>query len=184
MEFHKPELLVVVFEVGGPLAVEAALLTFCHAHLLGHRQNQIALFAALAGTSEVVYPDGASRAGDAATADFAGFDRVVSEKMRQLETGRAATRPAIASALSRALCFIARQTRGGGAGLAARVLIVQQGADAPAQYNAMMNCIFAAHSRGVLIDGCVLASESSTFLQQAAHHTNGVYLQPPQPQAR
>ena len=43
MEFHKPELLVVVFEVGGPLAVEAALLTFCHAHLLGHRQNQIAL---------------------------------------------------------------------------------------------------------------------------------------------
>ena len=57
-------------------------------------------------------------------------------------------------------------------------------ADAPAQYNAMMNCIFAAHSRGVLIDGCVLASESSTFLQQAAHHTNGVYLQPPQPQAR
>ena len=88
MEFHKPELLVVVFEVGGPLAVEAALLTFCHAHLLGHRQNRIALVAALAGTSEVVYPDGASRADDAATADFAGFDRVVGEKLRRLETAK------------------------------------------------------------------------------------------------
>ncbi|KAI0563634.1 Transcription factor Tfb4 [Gracilaria domingensis] len=60
-----------------------------------------------------------------------------------------------------------------------RILCVLAGPDAPDQYVSVMNCIFSAQRLGVPIDSCVLLNEKdSTYFQQAAHLTNGVYVRP------
>lgn len=60
-----------------------------------------------------------------------------------------------------------------------RVLVITPGEDAPSQYVSIMNCIFSAQRMGVPVDSCVLATgNDSTYLQQAAHLTSGVYLRP------
>jgi transcription initiation factor TFIIH subunit 3 len=62
----------------------------------------------------------------------------------------------------------------------ARILTVLSSPDAPEQYVPVMNCIFAAQRMGVSIDTCLLLPEKeSTFFQQAAYLTGGVYLRPP-----
>jgi transcription initiation factor TFIIH subunit 3 len=57
----------------------------------------------------------------------------------------------------------------------ARILCVNLSADEHLQYIQIMNSIFAAQKMKINIDVCQLAS-NSTFLQQAADSTNGVYL--------
>jgi transcription initiation factor TFIIH subunit 3 len=75
-----------------------------------------------------------------------------------------------------ALETAARRTALGGQ---ARILTVLSSPDAPEQYVPVMNCIFAAQRMGVPIDTCLLRHDlNSTFFQQAAHLTCGVYLQP------
>lgn len=60
-----------------------------------------------------------------------------------------------------------------------RILVVLSGKDAPNQYVPMMNCIFSAQRVGVPIDTCNLSQGSdSTYFQQAAHLTNGIYIKP------
>ena len=60
-----------------------------------------------------------------------------------------------------------------------RILAVLAGKDAPNQYVPMMNCIFSAQRVGVPIDTCNLSLDSdSTYFQQAAHLTNGIYIKP------
>jgi len=41
-----------------------------------------------------------------------------------------------------------------------------------------MNAIFSAQKQSIPVDACVLASEDSSFLQQTAHITGGIYLRP------
>ncbi len=62
--------------------------------------------------------------------------------------------------------------------LTGRMLVINASPDVGAQYVATMNCIFSAQKVGVAIDGCAMSSNHSNFLQQAAHVTGGVYLQP------
>jgi transcription initiation factor TFIIH subunit 3 len=61
----------------------------------------------------------------------------------------------------------------------ARILTVLAGCDTPEQYVPVMNCIFSAQRMNVPIDTCMLhPTRDSTFFQQAAHLTKGVYLRP------
>ncbi|EFJ52198.1 hypothetical protein VOLCADRAFT_79384 [Volvox carteri f. nagariensis] len=46
------------------------------------------------------------------------------------------------------------------------------------QYIPVMNAIFSAQRAEVLLDAVVLATEDSSFLQQAAHLTGGLYFKP------
>ncbi|KAI3436069.1 hypothetical protein D9Q98_002127 [Chlorella vulgaris] len=110
------------------------------------------------------------------------------------------------SALSRMLCFInslqcraaaaaAGAELSGGAGPSGgasaavrkqqpmRLLCLTAAPDVPSQYIAVMNSIFSAQRSGVLIDACQLGVGDSSFLQQAAHLTGGIYLKPDKPQA-
>lgn len=68
---------------------------------------------------------------------------------------------------------------GGGSGQSgtatSRVLIVSTSPDNSAQYIPLMNSIFAAQRLSIAIDVLTLAS-SSTFLQQAADATGGLYM--------
>jgi transcription initiation factor TFIIH subunit 3 len=86
--------------------------------------------------------------------------------------------------------------------LSPRVLIIQASPDRTADYNALMNCAFAAHKLDIVIDGCFIpgssgGSSSSTkgggsnnasnnneatsspYLQQLVDRTGGIYLSVP-----
>lgn len=64
-----------------------------------------------------------------------------------------------------------------------RVLILQASDDRSRDYNAFMNCAFAAAKHHVTVDGCFLTSGakeslSSSFLEQTCDLTGGVFLAP------
>eukprot|EP00979_Chaetoceros_neogracilis_P009560 scaffold2184_cov266-Chaetoceros_neogracile.AAC.19 len=68
--------------------------------------------------------------------------------------------------------------------LSPRMLIVQASEDCTLDYNAFMNCVFAANKSDVIIDGCFISSitkdcpKTSTFLEQASDRTGGVFSKP------
>lgn len=65
-----------------------------------------------------------------------------------------------------------------------RILLVQASDDRSRDYNAFMNCAFAAVKHNIVVDGCFIpsgsggASTSSPFLEQACDLTGGVFLTP------
>ncbi|XP_060699303.1 general transcription factor IIH subunit 3 isoform X4 [Hemiscyllium ocellatum] len=63
--------------------------------------------------------------------------------------------------------------------LNSRILVIKAAEDSAAQYMNFMNVIFAAQKQNILIDACVLDSESG-LLQQASDITGGLYLKIPQ----
>ncbi|KXZ56616.1 hypothetical protein GPECTOR_1g555 [Gonium pectorale] len=72
---------------------------------------------------------------------------------------------------------------GGGASSAAggrrdRVLVLYGSSDSPMQYIPVMNAIFSAQRAQVALDAVVLGAEDSSFLQQAAHLSGGLYFRP------
>lgn len=81
------------------------------------------------------------------------------------------------SCLTLALLHGAQHAGVGGARM--RIIVFQAGADVAAHYIPVNNAVSAAAARGVLIDGCVLGTGASVFLQQAAQSTRGRYAHPP-----
>ena len=62
-----------------------------------------------------------------------------------------------------------------------RIMIVQASEDRGPDYNAVMNCAFAAVKHQITVDGCFLAAgkpASSAFLEQVCDLTGGVFLAP------
>jgi transcription initiation factor TFIIH subunit 3 len=64
-----------------------------------------------------------------------------------------------------------------------RILLIQTSDDRSRDYNAIMNCSFAAAKHHIVVDGCYLSSSSSNkassaFLEQAVDLTGGVFLAP------
>eukprot|EP00892_Ulva_mutabilis_P008289 jgi/Ulvmu1/5832/UM025_0090.1 len=91
----------------------------------------------------------------------------------------------MSAALSKAMCMISRYASRSqtSASPAARILILQASPDVTNQYIACMNAIFSAQRLNVAIDGIAITSIKSSFIEQAAHMTNGMYLQPTNPNA-
>ena len=50
--------------------------------------------------------------------------------------------------------------------------------DVSSQYVPVMNCIFSAQKQSIPVDSCVLGNQESSFLQQASHLTEGIYIKP------
>ncbi|XP_009282204.1 PREDICTED: general transcription factor IIH subunit 3 isoform X2 [Aptenodytes forsteri] len=59
-----------------------------------------------------------------------------------------------------------------------RILVIKAAEDSALQYMNFMNVIFAAQKQNILIDACVLDSDSG-LLQQACDITGGIYLKVP-----
>jgi transcription initiation factor TFIIH subunit 3 len=63
-----------------------------------------------------------------------------------------------------------------------RILLIQASEDRSRDYNAFMNCAFAAVKHQIVVDGCFLTAggskASSAFLEQACDLTGGVFLAP------
>lgn len=75
-----------------------------------------------------------------------------------------------------------RRDRGGNT-WSPRVLMIQASEDRTRDYNAFMNCAFAASKNNVVVDGCFIPSgmdsaKSSAFLEQTVDLTQGVFLAP------
>jgi len=102
-----------------------------------------------------------------------GILSMISNKMNK--EGESATKQATEQRLAQ------RRARGM---LSPRILIVQASEDCTLDYNAFMNCVFAANKSDVIIDGCFLPTQgndwpkTSTFLEQASDRTGGVFSKP------
>ena len=63
-----------------------------------------------------------------------------------------------------------------------RILLIQASDDRPTDYNAIMNCSFAAVKYQVVVDGCFIpctgGAKSSALLEQTCDLTGGVFLAP------
>ena len=63
-----------------------------------------------------------------------------------------------------------------------RLLLIQASDDKPSDYNAIMNCAFAAVKHQIVVDGCFIpcqgGAKSSAFLEQTCDLTGGVFLAP------
>ncbi|KDO30370.1 hypothetical protein SPRG_05081 [Saprolegnia parasitica CBS 223.65] len=166
-------------EFGLKHAIESMLL-YVNAYLLLHRNNRLVILAAHTGKSVFLFPDpeGTNRNGTAE--QFAKVKEQVWRKLLELsETpvteGNANT--SLSAGLSLALCFINRAMNEQ-RDLRPRILSIQASPDFAAQYISIMNCIFSAQKKHVPIDACVLSDEPSSFLQQAAYLTGGIYFKP------
>jgi transcription initiation factor TFIIH subunit 3 len=184
------------------------VLVFLRAYSLLNDANQLAVFAVGSAGSVLLHATPgcapyASQSGSQSDTSGAGSFFSVSgadvtdavlQRLRQAlerEAAGGAAAPAqhesaLGSALSRALCFVHKYQKSGGEGEhrpRPRILCITACPDASAQYIAVMNAIFAAQRSKVAIDACKLGGEHSSFLQQAAYLTGGVYLRPPRPEA-
>ncbi|GMF24984.1 unnamed protein product [Phytophthora fragariaefolia] len=159
------------FAQGGSAADRAGLqqlisstLVFVNSYLLLHRSNRIVIIAAHAGKSAMLYPDPQQDDTSGNAEQAAKVNAGVMQRLQQLSDApldpAKPNRTAVAASLSRALCF------------------VQKSPDVSEHYIAIMNGIFSAQKKSVAVDACILATEHSSFMQQAAYLTGGIYYKP------
>jgi len=90
-------------------------------------------------------------------------------------TTGAVARPKIAKALSVALCYFNKIQFAGESQI---LILAQSHQDEATQYIPFMSCVFVAKKKGIVIDSFVLSVGNSSFLQQAALITGGLYIKP------
>jgi transcription initiation factor TFIIH subunit 3 len=182
---HDASLLILVVDVNPtawPTAVDAphaplsavleALCVFANAFRALRADNRLAVVACHAGRPTMLL-----RAGEATEGGLhATFVQALVAAAYNAPTA-ATSATSLAAALAIALCHARRHAPPDARRAQAQVLVALATADEPAQYNSLMNCIFAAQRARVLLD-CVALRCASPFMQQAAHLTGGCYLQP------
>ncbi|KAG3117309.1 hypothetical protein PI124_g3417 [Phytophthora idaei] len=176
------------FTQGGSAADRAGLqqlisstLVFVNSYLLLHRSNRIVIIAAHAGKSAMLYPDPEQNDTTGSAEQAAKVNAGVMQRLQQLSDApldpAKPNRTAIAASLSRSLCFINRAINEE-PDLRPRILVIQKSPDVSEHYIAIMNGIFSAQKKNVAVDACILTTEHSSFMQQAAYLTGGIYYKP------
>ncbi|XP_026795454.3 general transcription factor IIH subunit 3 [Pangasianodon hypophthalmus] len=175
-----------------------AVIVMANSHLVMTRTNKLAIIASHCQENHFLYPSKYWKAGDAAgdhaaapaTGDgkyelLSVADDVIAEEIRNLmartQVRGHQTDTLLAGSLAKALCYIHRVSKELEAGqdMKSRILVIKAAEDCALQYMNFMNVIFAAQKQNVLIDACVLDSDSG-LLQQACDITGGLYLKIPQ----
>ncbi|KAJ3299146.1 RNA polymerase II transcription factor B subunit 4 [Borealophlyctis nickersoniae] len=177
------------------------LLVFINAHLALRFDNQLAVIASHFDRSQFLYPpppdapplpDQLKKPAnvykhfkDVDDRVVATLKAMVKEDMPENVTDGATSM--IAGSMSLALSYINRIRKASeNHSTQSRILIISISPDASAQYIPIMNSIFAAQKQGIHVDVCRFKDpkrlDSSVFLQQAADITQGIYLEPPEPQ--
>ncbi|KAL7681120.1 putative TFIIH subunit Tfb4/GTF2H3, von Willebrand factor A-like domain superfamily [Plasmopara halstedii] len=159
----------------------SSMLVFVNSYLLLHRSNRIVIIAAHANKSAILFPNLEQDDTTGSAEQAAEVNAGLLQRLQQLsDTPLDPAKPnqtAIAASLSRSLCFINRAINEE-ADLRPRILIVQKSSDVSEHYIAIMNGIFSAQKKNVAVDACILAAEHSSFMQQAAYLTGGIYYKP------
>ncbi|XP_061672916.1 general transcription factor IIH subunit 3 isoform X1 [Syngnathoides biaculeatus] len=152
--------------------------------------------------------DDACSSGDGKYELLSGANAVIADRIRNLmsniEVTGGSTDTMLAGSLAKALCYINRVSKElegivfheyfsfklscviffhvfflVGQEVKSRILVIKAADDCALQYMNFMNVIFAAQKQNILIDACVLESDSG-LLQQACDITGGLYLKIPQ----
>ncbi|NXS52179.1 TF2H3 factor, partial [Brachypteracias leptosomus] len=168
-----------------------AVMVLGNSHLLMNRNNRLAVMASHTQESRFLYPGkrwaSADLFGDGATAIesncsgskdgkyelLTAINDAIAEEIKDLMTKTdmrgEQTETLLAGSLAKALCCILLITE------SSKPYVIKAAEDSTLQYMNLMNVIFAAQKRSVLIDACVLDSDSG-LLQQACDITGGIYL--------
>merc|ERR1739838_463489 len=199
------QLLVIIFDVNpvwwgykasknnGKTKVTKCLdciLSFISSYRMLRHDNEIAVIASHSSKSEFLYPSrteieqNSNQGVDSTFTDHETkkINSIICESfMKLLEDGCGKEDikkdSLIAGSLALAVSFINRvlQEQTGRQKLKSRILVVKASEDDASQYMSIMNCIFAAQKHNVMIDACILGSNSG-LLQQACDMTGGLYL--------
>ncbi|KAI4889397.1 hypothetical protein NFI96_034083 [Prochilodus magdalenae] len=181
-----------------------AVMVMANSHLVMTRTNKLAIIASHCQESYFLYPskhwkagdvfgdDATSGSGDGKYELLSVANDLIAEETRNLmartQVKGHQTDTLLAGSLAKALCYIHRMSKELDAGqdMKSRILVidhtlqvVKAAEDCALQYMNFMNVIFAAQKQNILIDACVLDSDSG-LLQQACDITGGLYLRIPQ----
>ncbi|AWP07176.1 putative general transcription factor IIH subunit 3 [Scophthalmus maximus] len=173
-----------------------AVMVMGNSHLAMSRTNKLAVIASHCQDSHFLYPskswkgadsgaDDASSSGDGKYELLSVANNLIAEEMRNVmsktEVRGNSTDTLLAGSLAKALCYIHRVSKELEVGqeIKSRILVIKAAEDCALQYMNFMNVIFAAQKQNILIDACVLDSDSG-LLQQACDITGGLYLKIPQ----
>uniref|UniRef100_A0A8C5AYD5 General transcription factor IIH subunit 3 n=1 Tax=Gadus morhua TaxID=8049 RepID=A0A8C5AYD5_GADMO len=179
-----------------------AVMVMGNSHMAMTTTNRLAVISSHFQDSHFLYPCKNWTGGDGAwdgTMDEAPYcgdgkyellsvaNNVVAEEMKRVmsttEMKGNSTDTLLAGSLAKALCCILLQKIvtffSAGQEMKSRILVIKTAEDCARQYMNFMNVIFAAQKQNILIDACVLDSDSG-LLQQACDITGGLYLKIPQ----
>lgn len=166
-----------------------SLLVFCNSYIMINHTNKLVFIACHPNECCVVYPTRNTAKTDSNEGNspkdgkfeaFVDMNNIVMGKLQEMvkqenpDDTTSAVQPLLLSgALTKALCYIHNHsvTKDG----CARIFIMKASPDTSAQYMSIMNCIFAAQKKRVVIDSCSLLGHSG-FLQQASDITDGTYF--------
>ncbi|KAF0872086.1 TF2H3 factor, partial [Crocuta crocuta] len=178
-----------------------AVMVLGNSHLFMNRSNKLAVIASHIQESRFLYPGKNGRLGDffgdpgnppsefspSGSKDgkyelFTAANEVIAEEIKDLMTKSDIkgqhTETLLAGSLAKALCCILQRV----SSVHSRAYdfqVIKAAEDSALQYMNFMNVIFAAQKQNILIDACVLDSDSG-LLQQACDITGGLYLKVPQ----
>ncbi|XP_030636347.1 general transcription factor IIH subunit 3 [Chanos chanos] len=170
-----------------------AVMVMANSHLVVNRTNKLSIIASHCQESHFLYPSKEKKLGDVGSdvsSDgkyelLSGANDCIAQEIRSLMARTVVkghlTDTLLAGSLAKALCYIHRVSKELEAGqdMKSRILVIKAAEDSALQYMNFMNVIFAAQKQNVVIDACVLDSESG-LLQQACDITGGLYLRIPQ----
>ncbi|NWW47850.1 TF2H3 factor, partial [Pedionomus torquatus] len=176
-----------------------AVMVLGNSHLFMNRTNKLAVIASHTQESRFLYPgkrwavadlfgDGSSSVESNCSGSKDGkyelltaINDVIAEEIKDLMTKTdmkgQQTETLLAGSLAKALCCILLITESSKP-LCIFKTVIKAAEDSALQYMNFMNVIFAAQKQSILIDACVLDSDSG-LLQQACDITGGIYLKVP-----
>ena len=163
-----------------------SVLVFCNSYLMLNHTNKLAFVACNSEQSHFLYPSSTELSSiedsqkDGKYELFLEMNEILQCKLKLMfsdSTLNMDTRPSLlAGALTKALCYIhSHDKTANGRHINSRILIIKGSPDSSSQYMTVMNCIFAAQKKNIVIDCCALLNNSG-FMQQAADITSGIYF--------
>ncbi|NXN50780.1 TF2H3 factor, partial [Rynchops niger] len=181
-----------------------AAMVLGNSHLFMNRTNRLAVIASHTQESRFLYPgkrwafaDLFGDGGNSMESNCSGskdgkyelltaINDAIAEEIKDLMTKTdmrgQQTETLLAGSLAKALCCILLITEYSkplsNQEIKSRILVIKAAEDCALQYMNFMNVIFAAQKQSILIDACVLDSDSG-LLQQACDITGGIYLKVP-----
>ncbi|XP_015499810.1 general transcription factor IIH subunit 3 isoform X1 [Parus major] len=182
-----------------------AVMVLGNSHLLMNRTNKLAVIASHTQESRFLYPgkrwaaaDPFGEGGPSMESNCSGskdgkyelltaINDAIAEEIKDLMTKTdmkgQQTETLLAGSLAKALCSDVDINKMGkdlkaNQEIKSRILVIKAAEDSALQYMNFMNVIFAAQKQSILIDACVLDSDSG-LLQQACDITGGIYLKVP-----
>ncbi|KAM8918076.1 general transcription factor IIH subunit 3 isoform 2-T2 [Lycaon pictus] len=166
-----------------------AVMVLGNSHLFMNRSNKLAVIASHIQESRFLYPGKNGKLGDffgdpgnpsefspSGSKDgkyelFTAANEVIVEEIKDLmiksDIEGQHTETLLAGSLAKALCYIHRMNKEvkDNQEMKSRILVIKAAEDSALQYMNFMNVIFAAQKQNILIDACVLDSDSG-LLQQ------------------